>query len=201
MKLKSIVFYFGLVFLSSTFVAGGLFYVQSDIRQAQIASRVLGLHPKNVAKFSAARELLINNKFTKCVHFDSIKTYHKDLLEQHLNEGFVSSKSNKLRKLSDEYAKSEEDWNAGCTLSNDRPNIKFEYLLYSEDALILCVLSGGFASSFFYDFYEIQSGKLKEIGIVNTTNGSLLDMTLFMRFRGDMIDWKGEQEAIDLLLE
>jgi len=193
-KRKSIylIFAIGLIILS---VVG--FSALSNLNQAKISLKVLGIHKENIPKFSNIAELITAHEYRKCSNLSEIQMKERLLLENYFNSTKYTSDSTKTIKLSDIYANEGERWSSGCVRIYKIPNQKFKYLLYSENSLIICALSGGICVTPYFSFFENKGGELELIGIVSSYNTNIFALALSLKTNPKLIDVRTEPE-IDL---
>lgn len=119
---------------------------------------------------------------------------NKELLEKYINTERFNIDTTRWWNISEIYADEGEEWNSTCMINSNLPNQKFEYLLYSDSALIICSQAGGLAASIWFEFFRIDSGELKLIGELDAFNTSMFQLALSLRMDKDLIDWNSETE-------
>ena len=87
------------------------------------------------------------------------------------------------------YANEEDHWICSCMSFANSSLSKLEYILYSNDAVIICSLVGGFACSNNFEFYKIEENGLKYVGQLHSSNSNLFDLSLRMRFDSKLDYW------------
>lgn len=158
-----------------------LFISADDVTRAKLSLRILGIHKHNQEAFGNISTLLLANDYQRISSLEEIDAQTIRQIEHYLNSGISKQVS-----ITEVYAFNEDRWNAGCTPSDILPNKKFEYLLRSDKAIIICATSGGFASSPWFEFFEVnEAGEIALINEVNSGSPDLFDLALVLRFDED----------------
>ena len=160
-----------------------LFISADDVTKAKLSLKVLGIHKHNQEAFGNISALLLANNYGKMSSLEEIDARTIRMIEHYLNSG-----TSKQVSISDVYAFNDDRWNAGCTPSGNLPDKKFEYLLRSDKAIIICATSGGLVTSPWFEFFEVnKAGELALVNEVNSSSSNLFDLALVLRFDEDKI--------------
>ena len=159
-KIKRIGLIFGILMMLLVII---LFCV-SDMNKAKISLRLLGVHKENDSEFLAIKNMILDNQFSYCKERENIPPHIVDLIEKHYNDTYPFQAAISKATLSDIYAIGGEKWNASCQPGVGIPEMKFEELYFSDDAVIIGSLSGGLGVSKNYDFFDINTDTLSLIG-------------------------------------
>ena len=182
-------FLYCLLFLTGLILG---FYLLSDLNKARLSLRILGAHETNQAAFPMVKDIILYNEFKKYDTLESLPNETKASLVAYRNRNLPAKPYNSIY---DFYA------NAGSEISGlDLLAInEFESLWSSEKYLIICSSNyGGFCGIESFEFIEIKNDTLiHEASIGNTTNSSIFDLAIYIRFLDNIVGWSEEYEKIN----